>query len=90
MCSFMGGDNCIHALMGRLLEYAQLYYDLSGFPDGETKRALTRVLTKQSRKRSAAGSGVKDGHVSKKPKISDSDVPVKRDSPVSQTKDGGS
>ncbi|KAH9848244.1 pre-mRNA-splicing factor ATP-dependent RNA helicase PRP43 [Lenzites betulinus] len=33
-----------------LLEYARAYYDLSSFPDGETKRALLRVVKKQSRK----------------------------------------
>ncbi|KAI0720859.1 P-loop containing nucleoside triphosphate hydrolase protein [Fomitopsis betulina] len=68
-----------------LLEYAQQYYDLSGFPDGETKRALTRVLTKQSRRRSAAGSGGKDNRVSKKSKIPDSDVPKKVKRAVSKT-----
>ncbi|PCH34705.1 nucleoside triphosphate hydrolase protein [Wolfiporia cocos MD-104 SS10] len=33
-----------------LLEYAANYYDLSSFPDGETKRALQRVANKRARK----------------------------------------
>jgi pre-mRNA-splicing factor ATP-dependent RNA helicase DHX15/PRP43 len=31
----------------RLLEFAAVYYDLASFPDGETKRALTRVNNKR-------------------------------------------
>ena len=34
----------------RLLEFARNYYDLSTFPDGETKRALMRVQKKRSSK----------------------------------------
>ncbi|KAF4565523.1 DEAH-box ATP-dependent RNA helicase prp43 [Pleurotus pulmonarius] len=37
-----------------LLEFALSYFDLSSFPDGETKRALQKVLNKKLRK-SAAG-----------------------------------
>ncbi|PCH34704.1 nucleoside triphosphate hydrolase protein [Wolfiporia cocos MD-104 SS10] len=33
-----------------LLEYAANYYDLSSFPDGETKRALQRVAGRRSKK----------------------------------------
>ena len=36
--------------MCRLLEYAPNYFDLSTFPDGETKRALLRVQKKRSLK----------------------------------------
>ncbi|EPS93502.1 hypothetical protein FOMPIDRAFT_144381 [Fomitopsis schrenkii] len=43
-----------------LLEYARQYYDLSSLPDGEAKRALARVLNRQSRKRTAV-----DGRLSK-------------------------
>ena len=39
----------------RLLEYAPMYYDLKTFPDGETKRALTRVQNKRL--------GIKPGRV---------------------------
>ncbi|EPS93505.1 hypothetical protein FOMPIDRAFT_1136054, partial [Fomitopsis schrenkii] len=45
---------------GWLLEYARQYYDLSSLPDGEAKRALARVLNRQSRKRTAV-----DGRLSK-------------------------
>ncbi|KAE9399543.1 P-loop containing nucleoside triphosphate hydrolase protein [Gymnopus androsaceus JB14] len=31
-----------------LLEYAPLYYDLASFPDGETKKALQRLVAKRS------------------------------------------
>ena len=34
----------------RLLDYATNYFDLSSFPDGETKRALQRVTNKKQRK----------------------------------------
>ncbi|OSD00361.1 P-loop containing nucleoside triphosphate hydrolase protein [Trametes coccinea BRFM310] len=37
-----------------LLEYASNYYDLSTFPDGETKRALLRIQKKQGRKLAGA------------------------------------
>ena len=40
-------DNLIDALIPRLLEYAPQYYDLSGFPDGETKRALQKANAKR-------------------------------------------
>ncbi|CDZ98088.1 p-loop containing nucleoside triphosphate hydrolase protein [Phaffia rhodozyma] len=33
-----------------LLEFAPQYYDLNGFPDGETKRTLQRVMTKREGK----------------------------------------
>lgn len=60
----------------RLLEFAALYFDLSTFPDGETKRALTRVQNKRLGKvdarfggggnGSAGGSGSEDGRKKKK------------------------
>ena len=34
----------------RLLEFAANYFDLSSFPDGETKRALQRAVNKRSGK----------------------------------------
>ncbi|KAL7278102.1 hypothetical protein ACG7TL_008072 [Trametes sanguinea] len=37
-----------------LLEFAPNYYDLSTFPDGETKRALLRIQKKQGRKLAGA------------------------------------
>lgn len=39
----------------RLLELAPAYFDVSGFPDGETKRALIRVQDKRSGKSSGGG-----------------------------------
>ncbi|KAI0808125.1 pre-mRNA-splicing factor ATP-dependent RNA helicase PRP43 [Fomes fomentarius] len=39
-----------------LLEYAPLYYDLSTFPDGDTKRALSRVQKKRTLKGIDGGS----------------------------------
>jgi pre-mRNA-splicing factor ATP-dependent RNA helicase DHX15/PRP43 len=44
----------------RLLEYATNYFDLASFPDGETKRALQRVVNKKAGKaagRVGAGNG---------------------------------
>jgi hypothetical protein len=38
------------AFVGRLIEYATNYFDLSSFPDGETKRALQRVVNKKAGK----------------------------------------
>ena len=34
----------------RLLELASSYFDVGSFPDGETKRALLRLLNKKSGK----------------------------------------
>ncbi|KAI0037818.1 hypothetical protein FA95DRAFT_1613857, partial [Auriscalpium vulgare] len=45
-----------------LLEFATGYYDLATFPDGETKRALQRVLKKKSGK----GDDRDDGRAKKK------------------------
>lgn len=44
----------------RLLEYATNYFDLSSFPDGETKRALQRVANKRSGKTPARTEGSKE------------------------------
>jgi pre-mRNA-splicing factor ATP-dependent RNA helicase DHX15/PRP43 len=43
----------------RLLEFAPVYFDVNGFPDGDTKRALMRVLNKSAAKsgRTDDGSG---------------------------------
>ncbi|KAF7966241.1 hypothetical protein HWV62_39435 [Athelia sp. TMB] len=43
-----------------LLEYATNYFDLSSFPDGETKRALQRVANKRSGKTPARTEGSKE------------------------------
>ena len=40
-----------------MLKYAPTYFDLSSFTDGETKRALQRVLKKRSFKAVDTGSG---------------------------------
>ncbi|KAI0252844.1 hypothetical protein BJV78DRAFT_1199359 [Lactifluus subvellereus] len=42
-----------------LLELAPNYYDLESFPDGETKRALRRVVKKQTRKNAKAKKNTK-------------------------------
>lgn len=34
----------------RLLENAPVYFDVKSFPDGETKRALQRILNKRAGK----------------------------------------
>lgn len=44
-----------------LLEYAPLYYDLSSFPDGETKRALQRLTSKRRAGNGAGTGNGKDG-----------------------------
>lgn len=36
--------------MFRLLEYAPTYFDLTGFPESEAKRALQRIVNKMSGK----------------------------------------
>jgi hypothetical protein len=48
----------------RLLEFAPVYFDVNGFPDGDTKRALMRVLHKST----AKGRADDNGRVSKKQK----------------------
>ena len=52
------------------MEYAPNYFDLSTFPDGETKRALLRVQKKRSLKAvDGGGSGsVSNGRNSPAPK----------------------
>lgn len=55
----------------RLIEYANNYFDVATFPDGETKRALQRVINKKAGKatgRVDTGSG--DARESKKRKKS--------------------
>ena len=49
----------------RLLELAPNYFDLKDLKDGETKRALIRVQTKQQKKRSGYGA-IEEGRTSKK------------------------
>ncbi|KAA1470775.1 P-loop containing nucleoside triphosphate hydrolase protein [Dentipellis sp. KUC8613] len=49
-----------------LLEFAPTYFDLSTFPDGETKRALQRTLQKASQK--SRGNSAEDTRVRKKQK----------------------
>ena len=50
----------------RLFDYAHSYFDLASFPDGETKRALQRIVNKRAGK--AAGRTDNDGRVVKKQK----------------------
>ena len=56
----------------RLLEFAPVYFDIASFPDGETKRALSRVQNKRLGKLDARfngnGSGSDDGRKKKKHK----------------------
>ncbi|EGN91668.1 hypothetical protein SERLA73DRAFT_80222 [Serpula lacrymans var. lacrymans S7.3] len=49
-----------------LLEFASVYFDLSSFPDGETKRALQRVANKRAGKSGRVGD---DGDGAKKKKL---------------------
>ncbi|KAH7914909.1 P-loop containing nucleoside triphosphate hydrolase protein [Hygrophoropsis aurantiaca] len=51
-----------------LLEYAPLYFDLSSFADGETKRALQRVVNKRSGKFDRVDSGADSGAQKKRKK----------------------
>lgn len=58
----------------RLLEYADLYYDVQNksFPEGESKRALLRILTKKSGRADAAdGAGGAEKRKKKKRKAMD-------------------
>ncbi len=57
----------------RLLEYAPNYFDLSTFPDGETKRALLRMQNKRTLKAKAVDGGASNG-----PNIPASDLPAKK------------
>lgn len=56
----------------RLLEYAATYFDVSSFPDGETKRALQRIVNKRAGKAtgrvdSPAGGSGKNGRDGERP-----------------------
>jgi pre-mRNA-splicing factor ATP-dependent RNA helicase DHX15/PRP43 len=54
-----------------LLDFAGPYFDLSTFPDGETKRALIRVLKKDTSKKSSRGDTPTNGdRPHKKAKVS--------------------
>ena len=52
----------------RLLDYASTYFDLSTFSDGETKRALQRVVNKRANKvsRTEGNGDVRDAKKRKK------------------------
>ena len=53
----------------RLLEYAADYYDVKTFPQGETRRALERVMTgKTGKSHSSRKGGEDDGREKKKRK----------------------
>jgi pre-mRNA-splicing factor ATP-dependent RNA helicase DHX15/PRP43 len=52
-CLAAKGDNCLR----RLLEFAPVYFDVNGFPNGETKRALQRVLNKSTPRNAQTGGG---------------------------------
>ncbi|KAJ7109278.1 P-loop containing nucleoside triphosphate hydrolase protein [Mycena epipterygia] len=51
-----------------LLDYATTYFDLSTFPDGETKRALQRVVNKKAGKATSRADGTADTRETKKRK----------------------
>lgn len=54
---------------GRLLEYAADYYDVKTFPQGETRRALERVMAgKSGKSHSSRKGGEDDGREKKKRK----------------------
>jgi pre-mRNA-splicing factor ATP-dependent RNA helicase DHX15/PRP43 len=52
----------------RLIEYATNYFDLASFPDGETKRALQRIVNKKAGKATARVDGANDTRDTKKRK----------------------
>ena len=49
-----------YVIIIRLIEYATNYFDLSSFPDGETKRALQRVVNKRAGKMVGRVDGTND------------------------------
>ncbi|KAJ7119817.1 P-loop containing nucleoside triphosphate hydrolase protein [Mycena epipterygia] len=51
-----------------LLDYATTYFDLSSFPDGETKHALQRVVNKKAGKATSRVDGTADKRETKKRK----------------------
>jgi pre-mRNA-splicing factor ATP-dependent RNA helicase DHX15/PRP43 len=50
-----------------LLDFASNYYDLSTWPEGETKRALQRIVNKRAGR--ADGGGGDGGHKKKRKKV---------------------
>lgn len=52
---------CIYGFCPRLMEYADNYFDVASFPDGETKRALERVVAKMTGKTIKRASSGADG-----------------------------
>ena len=50
MLSLLCEKLCSTNISSRLLQYAGNYFDLSTFPDGETTRALQRVIKKRNKK----------------------------------------
>jgi len=52
-------------LYGRLIEFAGNYFDLSTFPNGETKRALQRAVAKKAGKPYMADGSNKKGKTKK-------------------------
>jgi pre-mRNA-splicing factor ATP-dependent RNA helicase DHX15/PRP43 len=61
-------ETLVTNISSRLIEYAGNYFDLSTFPDGETKRALQRVINKKAGKSSARIDSGKDDRKGKKEK----------------------
>jgi pre-mRNA-splicing factor ATP-dependent RNA helicase DHX15/PRP43 len=55
-------------LIRRLLEYAADYYDVKTFPQGETRRALERVMQGGGKKNTGSKSGGDEGRERKKRK----------------------
>ena len=49
LLSFIQSDSDC-SVSDRLLEFAQSYYDMTTFPNGETKRALLRVVNNKTTK----------------------------------------
>jgi pre-mRNA-splicing factor ATP-dependent RNA helicase DHX15/PRP43 len=56
------------ALIIRLIEYAPTYYDLASLTDGETKRALQRVVNKRAGKGTGRVDAVNDTRETKRRK----------------------
>ena len=55
VCLFHLASGAVIELSSRLFELAPSYFDISGFPEGETKRALERIMAKKRRMPEANG-----------------------------------
>jgi pre-mRNA-splicing factor ATP-dependent RNA helicase DHX15/PRP43 len=70
IASFHLGCSLTHNVIWfiRLIEYATNYFDLSSFPEGETKRALQRIVNKKAGKAPGRVDGTNEMRAAKKRK----------------------